>query len=45
MRLANPALALILFAVALVVVWRVKGLLVTPGILAAGAVAGALVTL
>ena len=45
LRLANPALAAILFAMALAVVWRVKGLLVTPAVLAGGAIAGALVTL
>lgn len=44
-RLANPVPAVILFAIVLVVVWRVKGTLVTPAVLAAGAVAGALVTL
>ena len=44
-RLTNPTLALVLFAAALAVVWRVKGLLVTPAVLAVGAVAGSLVTL
>ena len=45
LRLTNPVAAVILFVVALTVAWRVKGLLVTPAILIAGALAGALVTL
>lgn len=41
-RIANPLLATALFAVALALVWRVKGAWVTPAIVAIGAVAGLL---
>jgi len=44
-RLTSPAPAAVLFVIALAVVWRVKGLLVTPAVLAGGGIAGALVTL
>ena len=44
-RLVNPAVAAILFGVALLAAWRLKGLLATPAVLAAGAVAGSLITL
>ncbi len=44
-RLTNPIVALFLFALALVTVWRAKGLLVTPAVLAAGAAAGAMISL
>lgn len=39
-RVAEPWLALLLFAAALGVVWRVKGAWVTPAVVAGGAVAG-----
>lgn len=39
-RVAEPLFALMLFAAALVVVWRVKGAWVTPAIVAGGAMAG-----
>lgn len=39
-RIADPLFALLLFAAALVVVWRVKGAWVTPAIVAGGAIAG-----
>ena len=39
-RVAEPIVALIIFGVALAVVWRVKGVLVTPAIIAGGACAG-----
>lgn len=39
-RVAAPLFALLLFAAALAVVWRVKGAWVTPAIVAGGAVAG-----
>ncbi|MDF7774219.1 chromate efflux transporter [Sphingomonas sp. AOB5] len=42
-RITNPLIAAILFGVALVVVWRVKGAWVTPAIVAGGALAGWLV--
>ncbi|MEP9400745.1 chromate efflux transporter [Sphingomonas sp. VNH70] len=43
-RVSQPLVALILFAAALAVVWRVRGGWVTPAVLAAGALAGAIVT-
>lgn len=39
-RVAEPLFAMLLFAVALAVVWRVKGGWVTPAIVAGGAIAG-----
>jgi chromate transporter len=44
-RVSQPAIAAMLFGVALAVVWRVKGLWVTPAIVAAGAVCGWLLPL
>ncbi|MBH2000054.1 MAG: chromate efflux transporter [Sphingomonadaceae bacterium] len=44
-RVADPIAAVILFAVALAVAWRVKGAWVTPAIVAGGAIVGWLVTL
>lgn len=44
-RVVNPLPALALFGVALAIVWRVKGVWVTPAILAGGAALGAAVSL
>ncbi len=44
-RVAAPLLAILLFAAALTVVWRIKGAWVTPAIVAAAALAGWLVPL
>jgi chromate transporter len=44
-RLTSPLLAFVLFATALLIVWRVKGTWVTPAVLAAGAFAGVIMTL
>lgn len=43
-RVTNPVVALTLFAVALTVTWRVKGVWVTPALLAGGAIMGWLVS-
>lgn len=43
-RVANLLYAVSLFAVALLIVWRIKGAWVTPAIIAGGAIAGWLVT-
>jgi chromate transporter len=40
MRVSNVPVALLLFAVALIIVWRVKGAWVTPAIIGSGALAG-----
>jgi chromate transporter len=42
-RVTNPAIAVALFAIALAVVWRVKGAWVTPAIIAGGALIGWLI--
>jgi len=44
-RLSATLLAIMLFAMALFVVWRVKGMWVTPAVLAAGAFAGVILPL
>ncbi len=43
-RASNPLIAIILFALALAVVWRIKGAWVTPAIVAAAALAGWVIT-
>jgi chromate transporter len=44
-RISAPLVAILLFAVALAIVWRVKGAWVTPAIIAAAALAGWLIAL
>ncbi|MEE4454644.1 chromate efflux transporter [Novosphingobium resinovorum] len=44
-RLTAPLVAIVLFAAALLIVWRVKGMWVTPAVLAAGAFAGVVLRL